>query len=40
MVQTFNCQVIKKDSKGYRHDIDNYMSLADEDIDLIEIYAY
>ena len=32
--------MIIKDSKGYRYDIDNYMSLTDEDIDLIEIYAY
>lgn len=32
--------LIIKDSKGYRYDIDNYMSLASEDIDLIEIYAY
>lgn len=32
--------LIIKDTKGYRYDIDNYMSLADEDIDLIELYAY
>ena len=32
--------LIIKDSKGYRYDIDNYMELTDEDIDLIEIYAY
>jgi hypothetical protein len=32
--------LIIKDSKGYRYDIDNYMQLTDEDIDLIEIYAY
>ena len=32
--------LIIKDSKGYRYDIDNYMQLTEEDIDLIEIYAY
>ncbi len=32
--------LIIRDSKGCRYDIDNYMSLTSEDIDLIEIYAY
>ena len=32
--------LIIKDTKGCRYDIDNYMSLSEEDIDLIELYAY
>ncbi len=32
--------LIIKDSKGCRYDIENYMNLTEEDIDLIEIYAY
>lgn len=32
--------LIIKDAKGNRYDIDNYMNLTSEDIDLIELYAY
>ena len=32
--------LIIKDGQGSRYDIDNYMELSDEDIDLIELYAY
>ena len=32
--------LIIKDAKGNRYDIDGYMNLTEEDIDLIEIYAY
>lgn len=32
--------LIIRDAKGYRYDIENYMALTEEDIDLVEIYAY
>lgn len=32
--------LIIKDAKGFRFDMDSYMSLTDEDVDLIELYAY
>lgn len=32
--------LIIKDSKGYRYDVDDYMQLTSDDIDLVEIYAY
>ena len=32
--------LIIKDAKGTRYDIDRYMDLTEEDVDLIEIYAY
>lgn len=32
--------LIIKDGEGYRYDIDAYLELTEEDIDLIELYAY
>lgn len=38
--RTSDGHLIIKDGKGYRYDIDAYLELTEEDIDLIELYAY